>query len=43
MRLASFNLENLFLRARALNVDTWAEGRDSNIIGKGAYVQKWKL
>jgi endonuclease/exonuclease/phosphatase family metal-dependent hydrolase len=27
MRLASYNVENLFERARALNLDTWAEGR----------------
>ncbi|MFC7475244.1 endonuclease/exonuclease/phosphatase family protein [Dankookia sp. GCM10030260] len=27
MRLASFNVENLFSRARALNQETWAEGR----------------
>jgi endonuclease/exonuclease/phosphatase family metal-dependent hydrolase len=27
MRLASYNVENLFQRARALNMDTWAEGK----------------
>jgi endonuclease/exonuclease/phosphatase family metal-dependent hydrolase len=27
MRLASYNVENLFTRAKALNLDTWAEGR----------------
>lgn len=27
MRIASFNVENLFSRARALNQETWAEGR----------------
>ena len=27
MRLATFNVENMFERARALNLDTWAEGR----------------
>lgn len=27
MRLASYNVENLFERARALNLDTWSEGR----------------
>jgi endonuclease/exonuclease/phosphatase family metal-dependent hydrolase len=45
MRLASFNLENLFLRARALNAGTFAEGRDilkahadiNRILGKHKY------
>ena len=27
MRLASFNVENLFSRARAMNQETWAEGK----------------
>jgi len=27
MRIASFNVENFFARAKALNSDTWAEGR----------------
>lgn len=27
MRLASYNVENLFDRAKALNLDTWAEGK----------------
>jgi hypothetical protein len=27
MRIASFNVENMFLRANALNQNTWAEGR----------------
>jgi len=27
MRLATYNVENLFTRARALNMDTWSEGR----------------
>jgi endonuclease/exonuclease/phosphatase family metal-dependent hydrolase len=27
MRLATYNVENLFSRARALNLDTWDEGR----------------
>jgi endonuclease/exonuclease/phosphatase family metal-dependent hydrolase len=27
MRLASFNVENLFSRVRAMNLDEWAEGR----------------
>ena len=27
MRLATYNVENLFTRARALNLDGWAEGR----------------
>ena len=28
MRIASFNVENLFSRARALNQESWAEGRE---------------
>src|SRR5690349_14288897 len=28
MRVASYNVENLFSRAKALNLETWAEGRD---------------
>ena len=28
MRLASFNVENLFSRARALNLETWSQGRE---------------
>lgn len=27
MRIAAYNVENLFMRAKALNLDTWAEGR----------------
>ncbi len=27
MRIASYNVENLFTRARALNLDSWAEGK----------------
>lgn len=27
MRLASYNVENLFNRAKALNLSTWAEGK----------------
>lgn len=27
MRIASYNVENLFARAKALNLETWAEGR----------------
>jgi predicted extracellular nuclease len=27
MRIASYNVENLFTRAKALNLDTWAEGK----------------
>ena len=27
MRLATYNVENLFVRARALNLDTWSEGK----------------
>lgn len=45
MRLASFNLENLFLRARAMNGETWADGREvlkaeadlNRILGKNIY------
>jgi endonuclease/exonuclease/phosphatase family metal-dependent hydrolase len=28
MKLASYNVESLFLRARAMNLETWARGRD---------------
>ena len=28
MRMASYNVENLFSRAKALNLETWTEGRD---------------
>jgi endonuclease/exonuclease/phosphatase family metal-dependent hydrolase len=28
MRIASFNLENLFSRARAMNLEDWSEGKD---------------
>lgn len=28
MRLASFNVENMFRRARALNFETWSDGKD---------------
>ena len=31
MRLASFNVENLFARAKVLNTATWAEGRPSSL------------
>jgi endonuclease/exonuclease/phosphatase family metal-dependent hydrolase len=34
MRIASYNVENLFSRAKALNLETWAEGRD--ILGEYA-------
>jgi hypothetical protein len=27
MRMATYNVENLFTHARALNLDTWSEGR----------------
>ena len=27
MRIASYNVENLFTRAKALNLDTWQEGQ----------------
>jgi endonuclease/exonuclease/phosphatase family metal-dependent hydrolase len=45
MRLASYNVENLFLRARALNGKTWEDGKDilkahadiNRILGKDTY------
>src|SRR5881409_2842349 len=45
MKLASYNVENLFMRARALNGQTFAEGREilkahadiNRIIGKDQY------
>jgi endonuclease/exonuclease/phosphatase family metal-dependent hydrolase len=45
MRLATFNVENLFLRARALNQDTWRDGAPiveaqaklNRILGKSRY------
>jgi len=45
MRLASYNVENLFQRARAMNGETWAEGKDAlkahadmnGILGKATY------
>ena len=45
MKLASYNLENLFLRVKAMNQATWAEGRDilqahaeiNAIFGKQSY------
>ena len=27
MRIASYNVENLFDRAKAMNLESWAEGR----------------
>ena len=27
MRLATYNVENLFSRVRALNLETWSEGK----------------
>ena len=27
MRIATYNVENLFTRAKALNLDTWQEGK----------------
>ena len=27
MKIASFNVENLFSRVRAMNLDTWSEGK----------------
>src|SRR2546425_10666511 len=29
MRIASFNVENLFRRARVMNQETWSEGKDT--------------
>ena len=45
MRIAAFNVENLFERAKALNQSTWAEGRQSledhaeinRLLGKATY------
>lgn len=45
MKLASFNVENLFLRPHAMNMDSWADGRDvlkdhaelNAILGKAKY------
>jgi endonuclease/exonuclease/phosphatase family metal-dependent hydrolase len=45
MKLASYNVENLFQRARAMNEDTWAEGKEvlkmhaemNRILGKETY------
>ena len=45
MRLATYNVENLFTRAKALNLDTWGEGRHvleayseiNTVLGKPAY------
>lgn len=45
MRLASYNVENLFQRARAMNQETWAEGKNvlkmhadlNGILGKSSY------
>src|SRR4029453_8402139 len=45
MRIASYNVENLFQRARAMNGSTWAEGKDvlkahaemNRILGKTTY------
>jgi hypothetical protein len=47
MKLASYNVENLFQRARAMNRASWTEGRDvlkmhaemNRIIGKTRYTQ----
>ncbi len=30
MRLATFDVENMFYRAKAMNLDTWAEGKRLN-------------
>ena len=45
MKLASYNVENLFQRAKALNLATWEEGRDilqwqaelNRVLGKAKY------
>lgn len=45
MRLASYNVENLFMRVRAMNLKTWAEGKEilkaaadiNRILGKVTY------
>lgn len=45
MKVASYNVENLFLRARAMNEETWVEGADvlkmhaemNRILGKRTY------
>jgi endonuclease/exonuclease/phosphatase family metal-dependent hydrolase len=47
MRLASYNVENLFMRARALNENTWAQGKPilkahadiNQILGKDTYTK----
>jgi endonuclease/exonuclease/phosphatase family metal-dependent hydrolase len=50
MRLASYNVENLFVRARALNLDGWSEGKKileqyvalSELIEEPAYTDEIK-
>jgi endonuclease/exonuclease/phosphatase family metal-dependent hydrolase len=50
MRIASYNVENLFTRARALNLDSWAEGKHilemyaelNNLFEEGAYTDTIK-
>src|SRR5215831_8668192 len=45
MKIASFNVENFFERAKAMNLPTWSDGRDilndyakfNGLIGKPAY------
>ena len=45
MKIASYNVENLFERAAAMNLDSWADGRDilndyakfNGLLGKPAY------
>lgn len=51
MRLATFNVENLFERARALYLDTWAEGKPAledynrlnTLIQEAVYTEAIKL
>jgi len=50
VRIASFNVENLFDRAKALNTSTWAEGREvlaqhariNSLLGEPVYTEEIK-